>query len=124
MPRNQKNFGYLNYVDEASANWNKRGETGGAASAIDGHADADPAFPVWEERPFNTVRKWVYMDPTTGRTIRPIFYTHAAWAAVSRGDTLAVDVAGLGTTVNYVAIQEIPERRRGVPNFTRQLADT
>jgi len=124
MPRNQKNFGYQTYVDEAGVSWNKRGETDGAAAAVDGHADAVAANPVWEERPFNTVRKWVYMDGTTGRTIRPIFYTHAAWAAVSRGDTLAVLVAGLGTTVDYTAVQEIPERRRGVPNFTRQLADT
>lgn len=123
MPRNQKNFGYQTYVDDDGTSWNKRGETGGAAAAVDGHAAAVASQPVWEERPHNTVRKIIYMDPTTGRTVKPIFYTAAAYSAVALGDIVAVQVAGLATTVNYTAIQKVPEKKRGAPVFTRQLAD-
>lgn len=123
MPRNQKNFGYQTYVDDDGVSWNKRGETGGAASAVDGHAASVASQPVWEERPHNTVRKITYMDATTGRTVQPIFYTAAAYNAVALGDIVAVDVAGLATTVNYAAVQKHPEHKRGTPNFTRQLAD-
>src|SRR3569623_467860 len=124
MPRNQKNFGNLTYVDDDGTSWNKRGETGGAASAVDGNAVAVAGQPVWEERPHNTVRKIVYMDATTGRTVTPIFYTGAAYSAVALGDIIPVQVAGLATTVNYTAGKKIPERKRGTPVFTRQLADS
>ncbi len=124
MPRNQKNFGYLTYVDDDGVSWNKRGETGGAGDAVDGHAAANPANPVWEQRPGNTVRKIIYMDGTTGRTVHIPFYTASAFTAVARGDIVAVQVAGLATTVNFAAVQKIAERKRGTPNFTRQLADS
>lgn len=124
MPRNQKNFGYQTYVDDDGVSWNKRGETGGAAAAVDGHAVSVAGQPVWEERPHNTVRKIVYMDATTGRTVTPIFYTSSAYNLVALGDIVAVQVAGLATTVNYAAVQKKGERKRGTPNFTRQLADS
>lgn len=124
MARNQKNFRYFTYVDDSGASWNKRGEDGGAATAVDGHAGADPANPVWEESRRNSVRKIRYQDPTTGRTIDPIFYTAAAYAAVALGDIVAVQVAGLATTVNYAAVQKIGERKKGTPAFTHQLADS
>lgn len=123
MPRNQKNFGYQTYVDDDGTSWNKRGETGGAADLVDGHAVAVAGQPVWEERPHNTVRKIIYMDATTGRTVKPIFYTSTAYNAVALGDIVAVQVAGLATTVNYTAVQKVPEHKRGTPVFTRQLAD-
>ena len=123
MARNQKNFKYFTYVDDGSVSWNKRGEDGGAAAAVDGHAAAVASQPVWEETPRNRVRKIQYMDSTTGRSIFPIFYTAAAYAAVALGDIVAVQVAGLATTVNYAAVKKLPERKRSTPNFTRQLAD-
>lgn len=124
MPRNQKNFTFFTYVDDDGVSWNKRGESGGAGDAVDGHAAADPANPVWEERPNNTVRKIIYMDGTTGRTVHLIFYTAAAYAAVARGDIVSVAVAGSATNVNYAAVQKIPERKRGAPNFSRHLTDS
>lgn len=123
MARNQKNFRYFTYVDDAGVSWNKRGEDGGAAAAVDGHAAAVSSQPVWEEGPRNRVRKIRYMDSTTGRTVDPIFYTAAAYAAVALGDIIAVDVAGEATAVNYAAIQKIGERKKGTPNFTTQLSD-
>lgn len=123
MPRNQKNFRYFTYVDDGGTSWNKRGEDGGAATAVDGHAAAVASQPVWEETARNRVRKIRYMDAATGRTIDPIFYTAAAYAAVALGDIVAVNVAGLATTVNYAAVQKMGERKKGTPNFTHQLAD-
>ena len=124
MARNQKNFKYFTYVDGGSVSWNKRGEDGGAAAAVDGHAAAVASQPVWEETKRNRVRKIQYMDSTTGRSIFPIFYTAAAYNAVNLGDTLAVQVAGLATTVNYTAVRKLEERKKGTPNFTHQLADS
>jgi hypothetical protein len=63
------------------------------------------------------------MDATTGRTIDPIFYTSAAYNAIALGTTLAVQVAGLATTVNYAAVQKLGEHKKAIPNFTHQLAD-
>jgi len=124
MARNQKNFKYFTYVDDAGTSWNKRGEDGGAASAVDGHAAAVATQPVWEETSRNKVRRIRYMDSTTGRTVVAIFYTAAAYAAVALGDIVAVQVAGLATTVNYAAVQKLGERKKSSPNFTHQLADT
>jgi len=55
-------------------------------------------------------RKIVYQDPVTFRTVTPIFYTAAAYAAVTKGDIVAVQVAGLATTVNYAAVEKLPEK--------------
>jgi hypothetical protein len=111
MARNQKNFAYQLYVDDNGASWNVRGETGGAAAAVDGHAAFNATFPVFGRQSRRRhVRKIIYQDPTTLRTIDPIFYTAAAYAAVAPGDIVAVQVAGLATTVNYSAIEKVPER--------------
>jgi hypothetical protein len=69
------------------------------------------------------VRKIVYQDPVTFRTIDPIFYTAAAFAAVALGDVVAVQVEGLATTVNYAAVKKVAEKQpsRGP---SRKLADT
>lgn len=124
MARNQKNFKYFTYVDENGVSWNKRGEDGGAAAGSDGHADAVAGQPVWNETRRNKVRKIRYQDEVTGRTIDPIFYTHATWAAVTLGSNLAVSVAGLLTTVDYTAVEFLPERKKGIPVHTTQLADS
>jgi hypothetical protein len=69
------------------------------------------------------VRRIIYQDPTTFRTVDPIFYTSAAFNAVALGDIIAVQVEGLATTVNYSAVKKIGEKQpsRGV---SRKLADT
>lgn len=114
MARNQKNFKLQLYVDDNGDDWNVRGEDGGAATAVDGHAAADPTKPTfWKNTRRNHVRYIIYQDTTTFRTIRPIFYTAAAYAAVTLGSTLAVQVAGLATTVNYTAVKKVPEKLAG-----------
>jgi hypothetical protein len=123
MARNQKNFGYLTYVDDDDVHWNKRGEIGGAGDAVDGHAVAVAGQPVWKNGANNRVRRITYMDSTTGRTVDIVFYTAAAYSAVALGAIVAVQVAGLATTVNYAAVQKHGEHKQGTPNFTTHLAD-
>lgn len=121
MARNQKNFQNYLYVDNNGVSWTKRGESGGAAAAVDGHANGTNA-PTWIDSSRLRVRRIIYQDPVTFRTVDPIFYTAAAWAAVAIGDIVAVQVEGLATTVNYSAIRKIGEKQpsRGP---ARQLAD-
>src|SRR6185312_17564668 len=97
MARNQKNFDNFLYVDDNAVDWTKRGESGGAATAVDGHATSTSA-PKWTDSGRMKARRIIYKDLTTGRVINPIFYTAAAYAAVDLGDTLAVQVEGLATT--------------------------
>lgn len=124
MARNQKNFKNFTYVDDSGRAWNKRGEDGGAATAVDGHAAAVGSQPNWgPSSRRHSPRKIVYQDPVTFRTIDPIFYTSAAYSAVAIGDVLAVTVAGLATTVNYSAVQKVPERQPG-NRASRELPDS
>lgn len=122
MARNQKNFQHFLYVDDNGVSWTKRGEDGGAAAAVDGHAAGTNA-PTWTDSRRMSVRRIVYKDPVTFRTIDPVFYTAAAFAAVALGDIVAVQVPGLATTVNYKADKKKAEKQpaRGP---SRQLADT
>jgi hypothetical protein len=121
MARNQKNFQNFLYVDDNAVNWTKRGESGGAASAVDGNATRDGS-PMWIDSARMRVRRVIYQDPTTFRTINPIIYTPTAYAAIDLGDVVAVQVEGLATTVNYAAVKKVAEKQpsRGA---ARQLAD-
>jgi len=121
MARNQKNFDNFLYTDDNAVDWTKRGESGGAATAVDGHATGTNA-PVWIDSARMRVRRVIYQDPTTYRTINPIVYTPTAYAAIDLGDIVAVQVEGLATTVNYTAVKKQAERQpfRGV---SRKLAD-
>lgn len=122
MARNQKNFDNFLYVDDNGVSWTKRGESGGDATAVDGHATGTGA-PTWIDSPRMRARRIIYTDSTTFRTVNPLFYTAAAFAAVAIGATLAVQVEGLATTVNYTATKKVGEKQpsRGV---SRKLADS
>lgn len=124
MARNQKNFSFFTYVDDNGTSWNLRGESGGAASAVDGNTASVGTQKVWERTKKNQPRRIMYQDSVTGRTVLPVFYTAAAYAAVALGDIIAVQVTGLATTVNYAAIRKLPEHQRGTPAFSRHLADS
>lgn len=121
MARNQKNFENFEYIDNNGVSWTKRGESGGAAAAVDGHAGT-ASSPTWIDSARMRVRRIIYIDPTTFRTVDPIFYTETAYNAVALGDIIAVQVEGLATTVNYSADRKVPEKqpRRG---NSRHLAD-
>lgn len=122
MARNQKNFDNFLYVDDNAVDWTKRGESGGAASGVDGHATGTGA-PTWINSARMQARTVTAQDATTFRTIRPIIYTPTAYAAIDLADVIAVQVEGLATTVNYSVIKKNAERQpaRGV---SRKLADT
>lgn len=124
MARNQKNFSYFTYVDDDGTSWNLRGEDGGAATAVDGNAPSVGTQPVWHRGKRNQPRRIIYQDAVTGRTVDPVFYTNAAYAAVALGDTVAVAVAGLATSVNYTATRKLGERKQGTPAHSSHLADS
>jgi hypothetical protein len=121
VARNQKNFQNFLYVDDNGVSWTKRGEDGGDGAAVDGHA-AGTGAPTWIDSSRMHVRRIIYQDPTTFRTVSPIFYTAAAFAAVALGDIIAVQVEGLATTVNYSAVKKVGEKQPGRA-VARQLAD-
>ena len=122
MARNQKNFQNFLYVDDNAVSWTKRGESGGAADAVDGHA-AQTGAPMWTNSARRKARTITYEDSVTFRTVSPIFYTTTAFNAVAIGDILAVQVPGLTTTVNYTATGKNAEKQPKIKN-ARQLADT
>jgi hypothetical protein len=121
MARNQKNFDNFLYIDDNAVHWTKRGESGGDASGIDGHATNDGA-PMWINSGRRQARTISAYDPTTFRTIRPIVYTPTAFTAISNGDTIAVQVEGLATTVDYTVSGKNPERQPKI-QVSRKLAD-
>lgn len=123
MARNQKNFSYFMYVDDNAVEWNVRGEDGGAASAIDGHT-TDYTKPAWGDNTRKRhVRYAVWQDAVTFRTAKTIIYTPTAFAAVGPGDTIAVSVEGLATTVNYTLAAKVAEKQP-LPKASRHLADS
>jgi len=123
MAADQKNFGYQKYVDDDGTSWNVRGEIGGPAAAIDGHATLDDTLPVWGgSSRARHPRMIEYTDTTTFRKVRHIFYTAAAFATVARGDVLAVHVPGLTATVDYKVSRKIGEKQP-FANPSRTLAD-
>ncbi len=123
MARNQKNFQNFLYVDDNGDSWTKRGEDGGDAAAVDGHATFSAANRTWIDSARMKVRRIIYQDPVTFRTVDPVFYTPAAYALVALGDIVAVQVEGLATAVNYAAVKKVPEKQPARATV-RQLADT
>lgn len=120
MAQNSINFAYFTYIDDDGDTWDKRGESGGPATAVDGHAAPTGAL-VWEDRGTRQkARKIKYVDDTdvtggrtpTGRGVRPIFYTAAAFAAVAKGDIIAVPVPGAATSINYYARVKYGEKKQ------------
>jgi|SRR6185503_20414141 len=124
MARNQKNFKLFKYVDDNGFEWCLRGEDGGAGSAVDGHATFDAADPVFGKVTRTRHPRYVVaQDATTYRTVRFIVYTLAAFAAIAGGDTIAVTVPGLATTVNYLVSAKIGEKMP-IAKASRNLADS
>lgn len=123
MPRNQRNFGLQDYVDDNATSYSVRGEIGGAFSGVDGHA-ATYAFPAWGKMTKNRhVRYVVATDNVTFRTVKGIVYTPTAFAAIDIGDAIAVTVPGLATTVEYTVSQKIGEKQPSV-HAPNPLADS
>ena len=123
MARNQKNFRYFKYVDDNAFEWSLRGESGGAGTGVDGHANNDLADPVFGRQTSRRHPRYVIaQDPTTFRTIKFVVYTLTAFAAIVGGATIAVQVAGSATTVDYFVSQKVGEKMP-IGNASRNLAD-
>jgi hypothetical protein len=121
MAGNEKNFAWFKYVDDQAVNWNVRGESGGAGSAIDGHATdlTLPSFGRQSRR--RHVRKCVWKSPGQ-HSVDTIIYTPAAYAAIVAGATLAVPVPGSAGTITYTLAGKIPEKQP-IPSAGTHLFD-
>jgi len=124
MARNQKNFEYFTYVDDNAVTWNVRGESGGAGTAVDGSTAFTAGAPVWGRQTRRRHVRYVEAtDPTTFRKVKFIVYTPTAFGAISGGDLVNVQVAGLATNVGYNVSAKIPEKQP-IAAAARQLADS
>jgi hypothetical protein len=123
MAADQKNFGYQKYVDDDGTSWNIRSEIGSPAAGVDGHAALDNTLPTWGRTSRVRHPRYVeWTDNTTFRKVRHIIYTAAAYAAIARGDTIAVHVPGNTATVDYTVSAKIGEKQP-FANPSRTLAD-
>lgn len=122
MAANQKNSNLFSYVDQNANVWNKRGPIDTAINAIDGSTALTAGKPLWTDSKSHQCRKAVFVDPTTFRTIRFPVYTAAAFAALTAGTTLNVNVPGETAAVSYTLSELIPEKQR-VSKASRNLPD-
>jgi len=119
----QKNFQLFTYLDDNAQSWNKRGELDAIRNAVDGSA-AFGANPAWgKESKRHSVRKAVYVDPTTFRSKTIIVYTPTAMSDLTVGtSTLSFMVEGEATAVVYTLAKKIGERQPSAQS-ARNLAD-
>jgi hypothetical protein len=122
MARNEKNFAYQTYVDDNGDTWNVRGETAGAGTGIDGSSAFTAGAPVWGRQTRARHVRYVEATDALFHKVRFIVYTAAAYAAIAGGDTIAVGVTGLATTVNYLVSAKISEKQP-IASAGRHLAD-
>jgi hypothetical protein len=110
MTASQKNFSLFTYADDNAQSWNLRGEEEEVRNAVDGSAAAGghpPFIPSRRHQP----RRIIYRDATTLRTKTCIFYTAAAYAAITVGtSTLSFFIEGEVAAVVYTANKKIPEK--------------
>jgi hypothetical protein len=106
-----KNFSLYKYVDATGQNWNLRGEKDAIRNAVDGSAAAG-AYPGWgRSTRRHSPRKITYVDLTTFRSKTVVFYTAAAFAAITLGtSTLSWMIEGETVAVVYTASKGINER--------------
>ena len=110
MAASQKNFTIFTYTDDNAVDWNMRGELDAVRNAVDGSTAAGGNPPFIPSRR-HTPRKIIYQDASTFRTKTLIFYTAAAYAAITLGtDSLSFPVEGEATAVLYVAKKKVGER--------------
>jgi hypothetical protein len=123
MASNEKNFKFFTYVDNDGTSWNLRGESLGAFSAVDGHTPADVAQPLWHRTKRNQPRRVVAQEANTGRIVVGVVYDTASFAAIAKGDVIAVQLPGLATTTNFLVTRKLDEKQQGTPAFSHNLAD-
>lgn len=124
MAGNQKNFQYFTYLTDQSVAHNIKGESGGAFSAIDGHAApvlTQPLLTGINKR--NRPRYAIAEHTTTFRRARGIIYTPTAFAAIVLGSTVNVATAGNTGTTAFTVIDLQPEKLRRATASSRNLAD-
>jgi hypothetical protein len=120
MP-DQRNMQWYRYVGDAGTNYGIMADKqwgDNAASGLTTFNSADPPFGPQSTQ--HRVRKAVYRDATTFRTVAHPVGTAAAFAALP--STLNVTIVGSATPVSYSLARRIPEKLR-IPGPSRGLTD-
>lgn len=117
----EKNLQWYRYVSDGGVNFGIMADqdwgntVGSGLTTFNG---ADPAF--GPQSRMHSVRKAVYRDPVTFRTVKHPVGTAAAFAALPT--TISVPLPGTATAVTYNLAGRIPEKMR-IPGPSRNLPD-
>jgi hypothetical protein len=118
---NEPNKQWYRYVSDAGVNFGIMADQdwgNNAASGLTAFNAADPAFGPQSRT--HHVRKVVYIDPATFRTVKHPVGTTTAFAALPA--TVSITLPGSVTAETYNLRQRIPEHVR-IPGPSRNLAD-
>ena len=118
---NERNLQWYRYVSDAGVNFGIVADQdwgNNAASGLSAFNAADPAFGPQSRQ--HRVRKALYRDPVTFRTVKHPVGTSAAFTALPT--TISVPLPGSVTPETYNLAQRIPEKMR-IPGPSRNLVD-
>lgn len=118
---NEPNKQWFRYVSDSGVNFGIMADQDWGLTAASGLAAfnaADPPFGPQSRT--HRVRKALYRDPATFRTVKHPVGTSAAFAALP--STISVPLPGSATPQTYNLALRIPEKMR-IPGPSRNLAD-
>lgn len=110
MPATQRNFDYFSYASDDGTTYNIRASVEWAANSATGLSARTSGAPRLIGSKTQRPRTFIYRDPTTFRITTGPVGTTTAYTAAALGDTVAVFVPGLATSVNYTLVKKVPER--------------
>lgn len=106
----QRNWNYFTYVSDDGTTYNIRAAVEWAAVAAHGLAARTAGAPRYIASKQQSPRKFIYRDPTTGRSTQGPVGTAAAYTAATQGDTEDFPVPGNALPVTYELVKQVPER--------------
>ena len=117
----ERNLQWFRYVSDGGVNFGITADQDWgvvAASGLAAFNASDPAFGPQSKQ--HSVRRAVYRDPATFRTVTHPVGTAAAFAALPA--TISVPLPGSATPQTYNLARRIPEKMR-IPGPSRNLPD-
>lgn len=106
----ERNFNYFTYASDDGRSYNVKGDQawGGAAASGGTAAGANAVYGRQTRR--RRLRKVIFRDPNSFRTITLTVYTAAAYNAINVGaTTITRALKGASTGVVFTAVKKIPE---------------
>lgn len=117
----ERNLQWFRYVSDGGTNFGIQADQDWGVTPGSGLASFNSADPAWgPQSRLHSVRKAVYRDPVTFRTVTHPVGTAAAFAALPA--TISVPLPGTATPVTYNLSRRQPEKMR-IPGPSRNLPD-